>query len=115
MCFSNEDVTITDSLSRPLSMENISESLWSNKCDYWLADKCENFIVMQWNIQSLMSNIGELKLLLNKLELRNSTMDIMLLCETFLNKSTEKPINLPHYHYTPTTERITKVVAQLYL
>ena len=104
MCFSNEDATITDSLSRPLSMENISESLLGDKCDYWLADKYKNlnpsnynFIAMQWNIQSLMSNIGELNLLLNKLELRNSPVDIILLCETFLNKSTEKLINLPQY------------------
>ena len=105
MCFSNEDVTLTDSLSRPLLMENISESLWSDKCNYWLTDKCENlnpfnynFTVMQWNICSLMLNIKELKLLLNKLELRHSTVDIILLCETFLNKSTGKLINLPHYH-----------------
>ena len=53
---------------------------------------------MQWNIFMLMLNARELKLLLNKLEQRNSTMDIILLCETFLNKNTEKLINLPHYH-----------------
>ena len=104
MCFSYEDLIITDSLSRPLLMENVLENLWSDKCDYWLADNYENlnpsnynFIVMQWNICSLMTNIRELKLLLNKLEQRNSTVDIILLCETFLNKSTEKLIKLPHY------------------
>ena len=73
MCFSKEDIIVSDSLSRPLSMEELDDSLWSDKCDYWIADKCDNlnpsnynFVVMQLNIRSLLSNIGELKLLLSK-------------------------------------------------
>ena len=78
MCFSKEYVTVTDSLLRPLSMEDLDGSLWSDKCDYKMTDECDNlnplnynFIVMQLNIQSLLSNIGELKLLLTKLEQRS--------------------------------------------
>ena len=52
---------------------------------------------MQLNIHSLLSNIGELKLLLTKLEQKNSTVDVVLLCETFLSKKTEKLVNIPHY------------------
>ena len=51
-------------------MEDLDGSLWSDKCDYRTTDECNNlnplnynFIVMQLNIWSLMSNIGELKLL----------------------------------------------------
>ena len=44
-----------------------------------------------------MSNGGELKLLLDKLENWNSPIDIILLCETFLNKDTAKLVNIPKY------------------
>ena len=103
MYFSKKDI-ITDSLLRPMSMENLSESLWSDKCDYWLAEECDNlnqsnynFIVLQWNIHSLMSNIKELKLLLDKLDCKHSTVYIVLLCETFLTKDNEKLIHIPNY------------------
>ena len=56
-------------------MEDLDSSLWSDKCDYIMTDECDNlntlnynFIVMQLSIRSLLSNIGELKLLLTKLE-----------------------------------------------
>ena len=104
MCFSKGDVTVTDSLLRPLLMEDLDGSLWSDKCDYRMADECDNlntlnynFIVMQLNICSLLSNIGELKLLLTKLEQKNLTVDVVLLCETFLSKKTKKLVNIPHY------------------
>ena len=45
-----------------------------------------------------MSNIRELKLLLSKLECKNPAVDVILLCETFLNKNIEKLINIPQYH-----------------
>ena len=85
-------------------MEDIDSSLWSDKCDYWETEHCANlnpenynFIVMQLNIHSLLSNVTELKLLLTKLEWKNSSVDVILLCETFLNKKTEKLVNIPHY------------------
>ena len=88
MCFSNEDITLMDSLSRPLSLETVYSSLWSDKCDYWTVDTCMNLnpanynlVVLQLNIQSLMSSGRELKLLLDKLENWNSPIEIILLCE----------------------------------
>ena len=42
-------------------------------------------------------NITELKLLLTKLEWNNSPIDVLLLCETFLNKKTERLVHIPHY------------------
>ena len=103
MGVSKKDIN-TDSLLRPLSIENLSESLWSDKCDYWLAEECDNlnpsnynFIVLQWNIHSLMSNVKELKLLLDKLDRKHSTIDIVLLCEMFLAKDSEKLLHIPNY------------------
>ena len=104
MCFSKKDVTVNDSLSRPISMENIDNSLWNDKCDYWETEQCANlnpnnynFIIMQLNIRSLLSNATELKMLLTKLEQKNSPVDVILLCETFLTKKTEKLVKIPHY------------------
>ena len=94
MCFLNKDVAITDSLLRPISMEDIDNSLWSDKCDY---PKNYNFIFMQLNICSLLPNATELKILLTKLEQKNSSVDVILLCETFLNKKTERLVNILHY------------------
>ena len=105
MCFSKKDVFTNDSLSRPMYMENIDNSLWNDKCDYWETEQCANlnsnnynFIIMQLNIHSLLSNTTELKILLTKLEQRNSPVDAILLCETFLTKKTEKLVNIPYYH-----------------
>ena len=98
----------------PVSFESVSESLWSDKCDYWVMGKCHklnpsnyNFIVIQWNIQSLISNMNELKLLLTKLEGKNTPTDAILLCETFLNKDTTKLIKIPDYtlHYINRTNQ----------
>ena len=97
MCFSKKDITINDSLSRIISMENIDNSLWNDKCDYWEMEQCANlnpnnynFIIMQLNICSLLSNATELKMLLTKLEQKNSPVDVILLCETFVNKEDRK-------------------------
>ena len=54
-------------------------------------------MVIQHNVRSLPCNISETKLLLQTLHDRNSTVDIMLLCETFLSKSTVKLIKIPSY------------------
>ena len=56
-----------------------------------------NFIVMQLNIHSLLSNATELKMLLTKLEQKNTSVDAKLLCETFLTKKTERLVNILHY------------------
>ena len=57
---------------------------------------------MQLNIRSLLSNVTKLKILLTKLEWKNSSVDVILLCETFLNKKTEKLVNIPHYQLCST-------------
>ena len=56
-----------------------------------------NLVVMQHNICSLLSNQCDLKNLLNKLSLKNSKVDIILLCETHLTKQTVGFVNIPDY------------------
>ena len=54
-------------------------------------------MILQHNVRSLPCNISETKLLLQTLHDKNSTVDIMMLCETFLSKNTAKLINIPGY------------------
>ena len=82
----------------------LHESLWNDKCDYIQPDTCTNLntgnynlIILQLNIRGLLSHQSELKLLLQKLNNRNSSADIILLCETFLNNQTERLVQIPGY------------------
>ena len=104
MCFSNIDITLYDSLSRPLEHSNIDKSLWSDKCDYIDPHKCSNLnpegynlTILQLNIRSLLSHQTDLKLLLSLLEKKKSKVDAVLLCETFLTKHTNQLVNIPGY------------------
>ena len=106
MCLWKGDVQENDSLMRPLSLETVLSSLWSDKCDYVQAEECNNlnpnnynFVVLQWNIRSILSNLSELKLLLTKLENKNTLVDILLLCETFPSEKTTKWVKIPNYTY----------------
>ena len=93
MCLQQPDLHLMDSLDRPLDLFNVSESLWNDKCDHLDTETCKNFnpngmnfIVLQLNVRSLLSHQSDLRNLLHELDRRNSTVDILLLCETFLNK-----------------------------
>ena len=76
-------------------------SLWSDCCNYVELDKCENLnptnknlIVVQLNICSLLAHHSELIHLLATLEQKNSKIDILLLCETFLTTKTASLVNI---------------------
>ena len=104
MCFSKSATKIYDELERPLNLDSIDESLWNDKCDYIDPNSCTNLnpndynlIVLQLNIRSILSKQTELKQLLHALANKNSRVDILLLCETFLNKKTTKLVNIPNY------------------
>ena len=82
----------------------LNESLWNDKCDYVSPDSCtnlnpnnHNLIVLQLNIRELISHKTDLHQLLNTLKLKNSTVDVVLLCETFLNGTTVKQVHIPGY------------------
>ena len=98
------DIPQIDDLNRPMDNFLQHDSLWNDKCDYIQLDNCDNLnkgnynlILLQLNIRGLLSHQDELKLLLHKLHNKNSSIDLVLLCETFLNKKTEQLINIPGY------------------
>ena len=93
-----------DSLSRPLELTKTDESLWSDKCDYIDPDKCNNLnpegynlVVLQHNIKSILAHHTKLHQLLQMMANKNSSVDILLLCETFLTTNTENLVNIPGY------------------
>ena len=104
MCFNKPEETLFDSLSRPIELSKIDESLWSDKCDYYDPNKCTNLnpeqynlIIMQLNIRSILAHQFELTQLLQTMSNKNSCVDIVLLCETFLTDKTIKLVNIPGY------------------
>ena len=104
MCFSKRDVKLFDNLNWPLELDSINRNLWNDKCNYMDLEDCKNLnlnnynlVVMQHNIHSVLSNQCDLKNLLNNLSLKNSKVDIILLCETHLSKQTVGFVNIPNY------------------
>ena len=104
MCFSKTDISQIDDLNRPMDNFLQHNTLWNDKCDYIQPDNCDNLnkgnynlILLQLNIRGLLSHQDELKLLLHKLHNKNTSIDLVLLCETFLNKKTEQLIDIPGY------------------
>ena len=91
MCFSKKDITLYDDLSMLLELNDIDTSLWSDKSDYVDPSNCANInphnynlVVLQLNVRSLLSHQSELRSTLHLLANKNSTIDILILCETFL-------------------------------
>ena len=79
--------------------------MWSDKCDYLDPTSCNdlnpgnyNLVVMQLNIRSLLAHQTELRELLQIMSNKNSTVDVILLCETFLASNIEKLAYIPGYH-----------------
>ena len=56
-----------------------------------------NLLVLQLNIRSILAHQHELKQLLQDLEKKNSSIDVVLLCETFLTKKTIGMVNVVGY------------------
>ena len=112
MCLHKQINYDKDNLGQSLDTANLPSCLWSDRCDYIDVDKCinlnlmnYNFVVMQLNIRSLLSNQTDLKLLLNDLSLKNSAIDAIMLSETFITAKTEKLINMKGYSIH-TTNRV---------
>ena len=75
-----------DRLGCPIEIENLSESLWNDKCDYLNIKECTNLNpsnynmnILQLNNRSLLSHQHELKVLLQHLCNKNSTIDVVVL------------------------------------
>ena len=89
-----------------MELDSINRDLWNDKCDYIDVSDCpnlnpngHNFIILQYNIQSLLAHQEALRRLLNNLQNKNSRVDIVLLSETHLNSQTVKFVNIPGYQH----------------
>ena len=103
MCFIRTNNQLFDSLNRPLELSKIDELLWSDKCDYLDPTNCTNlnpenynFVVMQL-IRSILAHQTKLRQLLQVMSNKNSGVDVLLLCKTFLTTGTEKLVNILGY------------------
>ena len=98
------DNQLFDSLNRPLEIYKTDKSLWNDKCNYTYPMYCDNFnpnghnlIVLQHNMRNLLSHQSEVRHLLQMLANKNSGVDILILCETFLMCKTERLVNILGY------------------
>ena len=87
----------TDVLQRPQNQSELDESLWNDNCNYTEIETCfnlnpnnYNLLVLQLNIRSILAHQHELKQLLRDLDKKNSSVDVVLLCETFLTKKNHR-------------------------
>ena len=93
-----------DSLLRSRDHDVLDSSLWNDKCDYIELDECDNLntnnynlIVLHLNIRSVLSHHHELCQLIKSTEQKNSRIDVILLCETFLSSKTKSMVNIPGF------------------
>ena len=99
------DIKLYDELARPLEYTATNKALWNDKCDYIDPDNCTdlnpsnlNFGILQLNIRGLLNHQKELSQLLQDLGIKNSKIDIVLLCETHLTRFTSNLVNIPGYN-----------------
>ena len=104
MCFTKIHKQLFDNLRRPLEFETIDCSLWNDKCDYYELSKLTNFnpegynlVVLQLNIRGMLSNLSDLRQLIITLDSKGTQVDLILLCETFLNRKTTKLVKILGY------------------
>ena len=82
----------------------LDATLWNDECDYIELEDCDNLnpnnynlIVMQLNIRSVLCHQQELCQLIRSTEKKNSRIDVILLCETFLSSKTKSMVNIPGF------------------
>ena len=94
MCFSKslDHQPLFDNLHRPHPVNDINSNLWNDKCNYLELEDiknlnpCEkNFLIMQLYIHSTVSKKTELIDILNTHMRQKSSIDIVMLCKTYLN------------------------------
>ena len=104
-----------DALLRSRDYDTLNASLWNDKCNYMEVGKCNNLnpnnynlIVMQLNIRSALGHQQELCQLLRSTENKNSWIDVILLCETFLSSKTKSMVDIPGFYIYVTIIRLKR-------
>ena len=116
MCITTNKDEEKDKLNMPLDLDELDESLWNDKCDYLDLETCSNLnpnnynlLVLQLNIRSLLVHQLELKSqLICMTAKKNSQINIILLCETFLSKQTVDMVNVPGFTHIDNCRRHRK-------
>ena len=99
MCFSKslDHLPLFDNLHRPHQVNDISSNVWNDKCDYLELEDIKNLnpyeknlLIMQLNICSAVSKKTELIDILNTWMRQKNSIDVVMLCETYLNDIKEK-------------------------
>ena len=95
-----------DALLRSWDYDELNASLWNDKCDYMELGECDNLnpnnynlIVMHLNIRSVLGHQQELCQLIRSTERKNSWIDVILLCKTFLSSKTKSMVNIPRFSH----------------
>ena len=95
-----------DALLRSWDYNELNASLWNDKCDYVELGECDNLnpnnynlIVMHLNIRSVLGHQQELCQLIRSTERKNSRIDVILLCETFLSSKTKSMVYIPGFSH----------------
>ena len=106
MCKTGMNSDIFDELNRPLNYDELDNTLWNDKCDYVeiegttdLNPNNYNLAILQLSIRSMLAHQQELRQLLSELANRNSRINAVLLCKTFLLKNTANMYNIPGYNH----------------
>ena len=95
---------LTDNIGES-DLSDLLESDLFNKCDYYTYDtlselihkKETNLKNLHLNIHSLHSKLDKLNYLLDNLKLANHEIDILLLCETFMNDFNKNKCRIKGY------------------
>ena len=104
MCKTELSYDNNDALNRSRNLDELDRTLLNDKYDYIdtamynnLNPNNYNLLAMQLNIRSVLAHQHELKQLLQMLEKKNSRIDAVSPCETFLTKNTANMVNIPGY------------------
>ena len=110
MCITTNKDEQKDKLNRPLDLDELDKSLWNDKYDYLDLETCINLNPNNYNLLVLQLNIRSLLVhqLIRMTEKKNSQIDIILLCETFLSKQTVNMVNVPGFTHIDNYRRHKK-------
>ena len=114
MCLTERENTRHDYLNQPLTdLSHIGVDCDNDHCDYLDIESAASFkcspddlIVIQLNIHGLISKQASLLRLLTTC-IKDQKIDVVLLCETWLNTDTKPLVNIPGYTFIG-TERENK-------
>ncbi len=101
----NDDTSSGNDIDNPFKTLNIQSSYYDvenlkHMKPVYSGNHTSELTSMHLNVQSLPAKFDKLKDLLSELNEQNIHIDLILLCETFLNKNNLNMYNLPGYNFS---------------